>query len=72
MKKLQPVLEEQSRKTERFLVELDIDRAQANKVEIAVEEETEFVNLQANEIRIIKEEAQQELNKAIPALKEAE
>jgi hypothetical protein len=32
MKKLQPVLEEQSIKTERFLIELDIDRAKANKV----------------------------------------
>ena len=32
MKKLQPVLEEQSIKTEKFLVELDIDRAKANKV----------------------------------------
>lgn len=48
MKKLQPVLEEQSRKTERFLVELDIDRGKANKVEQLVEEETDFVNLQAN------------------------
>jgi hypothetical protein len=38
MKKLQPVLEEQSKKTERFLIELDIDRTQANQVELAVEE----------------------------------
>ena len=39
---------------------------------MAVEEETDFVNMQANWIRVIKEEAQGELNKAIPALKEAE
>jgi D-alanine-D-alanine ligase-like ATP-grasp enzyme len=54
MKQLQPVLEEQSKKTQRFLIELGVDRTQANKVEMAVEEETDFVNLQANEIRIIK------------------
>lgn len=36
------------------MIELDIDRGKANKVEVMVEEETDFVNLQANEIRIIK------------------
>lgn len=54
------------------MVELDIDRNQANKVEMAVEEETDIVNLQANEIKVIKEEAEKELGKALPALKEAE
>lgn len=37
MKKLQPVLEEQSIKTEKFLEQLDVDRTKANQVEAVVE-----------------------------------
>lgn len=44
MKKLQPVLEEQSIKTEKFLIQLDIDRTKANQVEVVVEEETDIAN----------------------------
>lgn len=71
MKNLQPVLEEQSIKTEKFLEQLDVDRTKANQVEAVVEEETDIANMQAEEIKVIEDEARTELNKATPALEAA-
>jgi dynein heavy chain len=72
MQDLQPQLAEQSEKTEKFLVQLAEDRQVASKVEAVVEEEASLVNVQQTEIKAITDEAQAELAKAIPALKEAE
>lgn len=71
MEELQPKLEEQSIKTESFLKQLAIDSAKAGEVEKVVEEEANKVNEQAMEIKGIADEAQAELDKAIPILKEA-
>ena len=69
---LQPKLEEQTIKTEKFLTQLAIDSEIANEKEKTVEQETELVNIQATEIKKVADEAQTELDKAIPVLKEAE
>lgn len=72
MLKLQPQLEEQQVKTEIFMKQLAIDSAEALEVELSVQEEADKVNEQAMEIKIISDEAQVELNKALPALQSAE
>ena len=69
---LQPKLEEQTIKTEKFLTQLAIDSEIANEKEKTVEQETELVNIQATEIKKVADEAQTELDKAIPVLREAE
>lgn len=72
MQQLQPKLAEQSIKTEKFLIQLAEDRQKASLVEAVVEEEASLVNIQQTEIKAITDEAQAELAKAIPALKQAE
>ncbi|KRX08296.1 P-loop containing nucleoside triphosphate hydrolase [Pseudocohnilembus persalinus] len=72
MQDLQPQLEEQSAKTEIALKQVAEDRQEANEVEAQVSEETQIVNEKAEEIQMIVDEAQQELDKALPALKQAE
>ncbi|CAD8108771.1 unnamed protein product [Paramecium sonneborni] len=72
MQEIQPQLIEQSVKTEQFLKQLAIDQSEANLKERLVNDEAQIVNQQASEIKVIADEAQNELNKALPALKEAE
>jgi len=69
---LQPQLEEQTKKTEIFLKQLAIDTEVANEKERIVQKEVEQVNIQAQAIKVVADEAQAELNKALPGLREAE
>ena len=69
---LQPKLEEQTIKTEKFLTQLAIDSEFANEKEKTVDQETKIVNAQATDIKKVANEAQSELDKALPVLKEAE
>lgn len=68
---LKPQLAEQSIKTEEFLKQLATDTLEASKVEANVQEQTELVNGEQQEIKIIADDAQIELSKAIPALQAA-
>ena len=68
---LKPQLAEQSIKTEEFLKQLAIDTEEASKVEAVVGEQTELVNAEQQDIKLIADDAQVELNKAIPALNAA-
>ncbi len=45
-----------------------MDTLEASKVEAVVQEQTELVNAEQVEIKVIADDAQVELNKAIPAL----
>ncbi|KAL4470156.1 hypothetical protein ABPG72_009081 [Tetrahymena utriculariae] len=72
MEALQPQLEEQQIKTDQFIQQLSIDSAEAGEKELAVSIEAEKVNEQAQEIKVISDEAQTELNKALPELQKAE
>ena len=68
---LKPQLAEQSIKTEEFLKQLAIDTQEASKVEAIVQEQAELVNAEQQDVKLIADDAQTELNKAIPALKAA-
>lgn len=68
---LKPQLAQQSIKTEEFLKQLAVDTLEASKVEAVVQEQTELVNGEQQEIKIIADDAQVELSKAIPALQAA-
>lgn len=68
---LKPQLAQQSIKTEEFLKQLAVDTLQASKVEAVVQEQTELVNAEQVEIKVIADDAQVQLNKAIPALQAA-
>lgn len=68
---LKPQLAQQSIKTEEFLKQLATDTLEASKVEAVVQEQTELVNGEQQEIKIIADDAQIELSKAIPALQAA-
>ena len=68
---LKPQLAEQSIKTEEFLKQLAIDTQEASKVEAVVQEQASLVNAEQQDIKLITDEAQTELAKAIPALNAA-
>mmetsp|Transcript_28329 Transcript_28329/g.25142 ORF Transcript_28329/g.25142 Transcript_28329/m.25142 type:complete len:530 (+) Transcript_28329:1264-2853(+) len=70
--KLQPELEKQTANTEIFLKQLAENTEVANEKEKVVQKEVEKVNVQAMEIKKVADEAEAELNKAMPALLEAE
>jgi dynein heavy chain, axonemal len=72
LKQLQPQLELESQKTEQFLFQLERDKKEANVKEKLMEEEAFIVNKQAAEIKVLADEAQTELNSALPVLLEAE
>ena len=69
---LQPQLEEQSKKVEEALVELEKDSLIAREQEMEVERDREEINSKAVEIRLIADEAKQDLDIVQPELDAAD
>ena len=69
--KLQPVLVQKSAETEVLLKQVNIDAASAAQIQEKVEKEAEIVGKQADEVMKLQNEAQAELDIALPALKNA-
>lgn len=68
---LAPVLEKNKKESEELGKKLEIDTMQANKVREIVEEEEREVNLKTQEIKVLQEDAEADLNMAMPILEEA-
>ena len=68
---LQPKLDEQSKKVNEALAIVEKDSIVAREQEIIVEQEAEEVNKQAQDIKIISDEAQAELDIVMPELEKA-
>ena len=68
---LAPVLEEKSAAAEALLKQVAVDTAEANIVKEKVAKEEAIVSKQAAEVKIIQDDAQADLDKALPALQNA-
>ncbi|KAG9392138.1 Dynein heavy chain and region D6 of dynein motor [Carpediemonas membranifera] len=66
--KLQPVLEQASKDTAELLVQLEVDQKEAASVRENVEQEEKQVSVMAREAQEIKDDAQSDLDAALPAL----
>jgi len=69
---LQPKLEEQTEKTKLALEAVKADTIKANEQELIVQQASESIARQTLEIKFITEQAQAELDKALPELQQAE
>ncbi|OMJ81675.1 hypothetical protein SteCoe_17784 [Stentor coeruleus] len=65
---LGPVLEKKKKESEELAKTVEIDTIKANKVKEIVEEEEREVNIKAQEIRILQEDAENDLREAMPIL----
>jgi dynein heavy chain len=68
---LAPILEEKTVAAEELLKKVAVDTAEANAVKEKVEKEEAIVGKQAAEVQAIQEDAQKDLDKALPALESA-
>ncbi|CAG9323486.1 unnamed protein product [Blepharisma stoltei] len=68
---LAPVLEQNKTECEELGKKLEIDTVQANKVREIVEDEEKEVNMKTQEIKVLQEDAEADLNQAMPILEEA-
>lgn len=68
----QPILEQSAKDNAALLVELEIKTKVANEVEAVVSKEAEQAQMQKDQVNDIKNECEQNLNEALPALKAAE
>ena len=68
---LEPELKEKSAATEALMIKLDQDKDEANAVKEVVEEDERVATIKANETKIIKDDAQRDLDEALPALEAA-
>ena len=68
---LAPVLKEQGEATEILLVQVAKDQAEAEKIAVVVNKEAAEAKTKATEVQAIKDDAQQDLDKALPALESA-
>jgi len=69
---LEPQLIQQSQKTEEIYKKLALDHSQANEKEVLIIQESEAMNIEMNSLQILVAEAQNDLEMAYPALKEAQ
>ena len=69
--KLEPVLKEKSASTDKLLKEVAVDKEAASKVEAVVGKEAAEVEEFAAGVKIIQEDAQKDLDEALPALNAA-
>jgi dynein heavy chain len=69
--KLEPVLKEKSASTEILLKQVAVDKEEASKVEMVVSKEAAEVEEFAAGVRTIQEDAQKDLDEAMPALNAA-
>ena len=67
----EPVLKTKLAATEGLLVKLDRDKEEANKVREVVSEDERIANIKAAETQTIMDDAQRDLDEALPALKAA-
>merc|ERR1712106_560153 len=65
---LEPVLKVKPAATEELMVTLDRDKEEANKVREVVSEDERVANIKAGETQAIKNDAQRDLDEALPAL----
>ena len=68
---LEPVLKEKSEATEILLKQVAVDKEEASKVEAVVSKEAAEVEEFAQGVRVIQEDAQKDLDEALPALNAA-
>ena len=68
---LEPELKAKSAATEELMVKLDKDKEEANKVREVVSEDERIANIKASETQAIKDDAQRDLDEALPALEAA-
>jgi len=69
---LQPVLEQKQKEAAELLVRVGVEKGEADEIEAKVSEEAAVVAVQVAEAEAVQSEAQTELDKALPALKQAE
>ena len=69
--KLQPVLKEKAKEAEELLKRVAIEKEEAEIVRIRVSADEAEVKIQAEEVTAITQDAQKDLDKALPALKGA-
>jgi dynein heavy chain len=68
---LAPILKEKSEATAELLKVVAVDQAEAEKLAIVVNKEADAAKKTAAEVKIIKDDAQADLDKALPALQSA-
>ena len=68
---LAPVLKEKGEATEVLLVQVSADQAAAEEMAVVVNKEAAEAKAKATEVQAIKDDAQQDLDKALPALNSA-
>lgn len=68
---LQPVLLAKTQETEELVKRVEKDKQDADKVRIQVEDEEREVKSKAEEVRVVQEDAQRDLDVAMPALNDA-
>ena len=66
-----PVLKEKSEATAKLLEVVAVDQAEAEKIEVVVNKEAGEAKIKAAEVKEIKDDAQADLDKAMPALQAA-
>jgi len=70
--KLQPIIDIKSKEAAELLVKVSADKIEADKIKAVVEKDAAEVSVQAAEVRVVQEDAQKDLDVALPALKAAE
>lgn len=68
---LAPELEKKSKETEELMKKLSVDQEQASEVRKVVVKEEAIANKKAEETKAIADDAQKDLDQAIPALQAA-
>jgi len=69
--KLEPVLKQKTVEQEALIRKIEVDKGEANKVRLVVEGEERIVNEKKKKIQDMKEEADRQLNEALPVLNAA-
>ena len=70
--KLQPVLDQKSKEAAELLIKVAGDKAEADKIKEVVEKDAAEVAVQAAAVKVVADDAQRDLDVALPALKAAE
>ena len=71
MKEMQPILEQKKIESEELALKIEKDSVEANRVRILIEEEEQTITLKTNEIQKLQEEAEKDLNNALPIIDSA-
>ena len=70
--KLQPVLDQKMKEASELLVVVAKDKIEADKIKVVVEKDAAEVAVQAAAVKVVADDAQRDLDVALPALKNAE